>query len=204
MNKTDLLFRMMEHPQDYTDNQWQEILSDKECYELYVLMAKTQMAFVQETIDEETIETEWRRFERKHLRKATFRQWWVRVAAVFLGVLMLSGIAFAVIRTIVQKSHVAQCKRIVGGGKESSTEQTTTPAKSETQTVVFDNMPLEKIVCEIAAFYHVDADVQNEQAGRLRFYFVWKQKDSLQMVVGQLNQFGRVNIVMAEGKLMVK
>ena len=45
MNKTDLLFQMMEQPQAYTEQQWQEILSDEECRELYTLMAKTQSAF---------------------------------------------------------------------------------------------------------------------------------------------------------------
>ena len=41
MNKTDLLFQMMEQPHAYTDQQWQEILADEECRELYTLMAKT-------------------------------------------------------------------------------------------------------------------------------------------------------------------
>ena len=38
MNKTDLLFQMMEQPHAYTDQQWQEILADEECRELYTLM----------------------------------------------------------------------------------------------------------------------------------------------------------------------
>ena len=44
MNKTDLLFQMMEQPKRYTAEEWQEILADDECYELYTLMSKTQSA----------------------------------------------------------------------------------------------------------------------------------------------------------------
>ena len=31
MEKTDLLFRMMDDPGQYTDEQWREILADSEC-----------------------------------------------------------------------------------------------------------------------------------------------------------------------------
>ena len=46
MNKTDLLLQMMEQPQHYTAEEWQEILADEECRELYTLMSKTQSAIV--------------------------------------------------------------------------------------------------------------------------------------------------------------
>ena len=44
MNKNELLFQMMEQPQLYTAEEWQEILADDECRELYTLMSKTQSA----------------------------------------------------------------------------------------------------------------------------------------------------------------
>ena len=31
MNYTDLLFNMLDHPEDYSEAQWQEILADNEC-----------------------------------------------------------------------------------------------------------------------------------------------------------------------------
>ena len=98
MNKTDLLFQMMEQPQAYTEQQWQEILSDEECRELYTLMAKTQSAFdVQKEIDDETIDDEWKRLTVPSGHK------WLRVAAMFVGFLLVSGIAIAAIYMIQQK-----------------------------------------------------------------------------------------------------
>ena len=40
MNKTDQLLMMLEHPEQYTERQWQDILADDECHELYSLMPK--------------------------------------------------------------------------------------------------------------------------------------------------------------------
>ena len=35
MNKTDLLFQMLDNPDQYSEAQWQDILADDECRELY-------------------------------------------------------------------------------------------------------------------------------------------------------------------------
>ena len=100
MNKTDLLFQMMEQPQAYSEQQWQEILSDEECCELYSLMAKTQSAFeAQKEIDDETIDDEWKRLTVSSNRR------WLRVAAMFIGILLISGIAIAAIHIIKNRSE---------------------------------------------------------------------------------------------------
>ena len=48
MNKTEQLLKMLEHPEQYTERQWQDILADDECRELYSLMAKTRSALASE------------------------------------------------------------------------------------------------------------------------------------------------------------
>ena len=58
MNKTDLLFQMLEHPEDYSEAQWQDILADDECRELYTLMAKTKSATLSSQITDDEIDTE--------------------------------------------------------------------------------------------------------------------------------------------------
>ena len=44
MDKTELLFLMMEQPEKYDDEQWRAILSDKDCRELYATMSLTKSA----------------------------------------------------------------------------------------------------------------------------------------------------------------
>ena len=67
MNKTDLLLQMLEHPHDYSAAEWQQILEDDECRELYELMATTRGALdaarTCEQLTDEQIDAEWQSFE---------------------------------------------------------------------------------------------------------------------------------------------
>lgn len=199
MNKTDLLFQMMEQPQAYTDQQWQEILSDEECRELYTLMTKTQSAFdAQKDIDDETIDAEWKRLSVSSNRS------WLRVAAIFIGVLMLSGITFAAIH-IIHDSTVIQEPQ----PEEQPIKQQTVPTDTinnivHSGPVLFDNVTLDSIAKDIAAYYHIEMDMQNEQARQLRFYFLWQPNDSLQEVIDKLDMFEQVDMAIEHGKLIVR
>jgi hypothetical protein len=70
--------------------------------------------------------------------------------------------------------------------------------------VVFDNVTLDSIAKDIAAYHHIGMDLRNNQARQLRFYFVWKQDDSLQEVVEKLNMFEHVNMAVEDNKLIVR
>jgi len=201
MNKTDLLLQMMEQPQHYTAEEWQEILADEECRELYTLMSKTQSAFdMQQEVSDEEIDAEWQRLEKRH---SSFS----KVAAVFIGILMISGIAYAAIHITNHYSHVAEDQQrvvTVEKKKPAAQEPVAKESTAVTQPIVFDNVSLDKIARTIADYHHKEAEVKNDQAAELRFYFVWNQTDSLQTVVEQLNQFERVDIVVENDKLIVR
>ena len=99
--------------------------------------------------------------------------------------------------------------RIVGSAVANSslfTLNSSLPADTivKTEPVVFDNVTLDSIVKVIAAFHHLDMDLQNEQASQLRFYFVWNQEESLQEVIEKLNMFEQVNLAVEDGKLIVR
>lgn len=199
MNKTDLLFQMMEQPQAYTDQQWQEIFSDEECRELYTLMTKTQSAFdAQKDIDDETIDAEWKRLS------ASSNRSWLRAAAIFIGVLILSGITFAAVH-IIRHSTVIQEPQ----PEEQPIKQQTVPTDTinnivHSGPVLFDNVTLDSIAKDIAAYYQIEMDMQNEQARQLRFYFLWQPNDSLQEVIDKLDMFEQVDMAIEHGKLIVR
>ena len=205
MNKTDLLFQMMEQPHAYTDQQWQEILADEECRELYTLMAKTQSAFdTQNEIDDETIDVEWKRLSTSSSRR------WLRVAAMFIGVLMISGMTIAAVH-LVRNAVGVDTKAPTQEAPITDSHQSALPIdtiKSDTitkaESVVFDNVTLDSIARDIAAYHHLEMDLQNEQTKQLRFYFVWKQEDNLQEVIEKLNMFEHVNMTVENDKLMVR
>ena len=201
MNKTDLLLQMMEQPQHYTAEEWQEILADEECRELYTLMSKTQSAFdMQQEVSDEEIDAEWQRLE-KH------RSSFSKVAAVFIGILMISGIAYGAIHITNHYSHDAEDQQpvvTVEKKKPAAQDPVAKDSTVVTQPIVFDNVSLDKIARTIADYHHKEAEVKNDQAAELRFYFVWNQEDSLQEVIEKLNMFEQVNLAVEDGKLMVR
>ena len=213
MNKTDLLLQMMEQPQHYTEEEWQEILADVECRELYALMSKTQSAIDAARADQEVtddmIDAEWQRLsdEKQEVRNDKYSL--LKFAAMFVGILMLSGVAFAAIHIVrqYQKSEVPQAADTMAEANSSLfTLNSSLPADTivKSRPVVFDNVTLDSIAKDIATYHHLDMDLQNEQASQLRFYFVWNQEESLQEVIEKLNMFEQVNLAVEDGKLIVR
>ena len=207
MNKTDRLLQMMEQPQQYTADEWQEILADDECRELYTLMSKTQSAVsaarADEEVTDEMIDAEWQRIAKPHSGMPTL----LKIAAMFIGILMLSGIAFAAIHIVSQR---------VGGeenhGDRSIIQQEDRPAQSVpvilpdtiTQPRIFENVPLDKIIAEMALYYNKVVDIKNEQAHELRLYYKWDRKDDIGSIVEDLNHFDHVTLAVEGDRLTVK
>ena len=132
-----------------------------------------------------------------------------KIAASFIGVLLVSGIAFAAIQVV---RNISTPKP-----QQPTTEQTTDidpvtslPAdtvKADTISVepyIFNNVPLDSMLTAIATAHGVGVKFENEAARHLRFHFVWKREDSLSRVVEKLNTFEAVNIGMEDKTLVVK
>ncbi len=202
MNKTDLLFQMMEQPQAYTDQQWQEILSDEECRELYTLMSKTQSAFdAQKEIDDETIDDEWKRLTPSSNRN------WLRVAAMYIGVLLISGIAFATVQLMrshgnkpaeVEPQPQLVKTRVSDVHKQPADTTVTIPP------VVFDNVTLDSILPQIAQHYGYTVSFRSDKSKPLRLFLKWNPQDSIQKVTEKLNLFEQIHIVLDEQTMIVE
>ena len=177
------------------------------------------------------VDEAWQQFESEELRVKSeefatalptmrFHSLLRKMAASFVGLLLMSGVAFAAIHLVrqYQKTEVPQAADTVAEANSSlSTLRSSLPADTVTVKsgpVVFDNIPLDSIVKDIAAYHHLDLDLQNErqrvdasagmQASQLRFYFVWNQEESLQEVIEKLNMFEQVNLTVEDGKLIIR
>ena len=132
-----------------------------------------------------------------------------KIAASFIGVLLVSGIAFAAIQIV---RNISTPKP-----QQPTTEQTTgidpvtfLPAdtvQADTISVepyIFNNVPLDSMLTAIATAHGVGVKFENEAVRQLRFHFVWKREDSLSRVVEKLNTFETVNIVEEDKTLVVR
>ena len=193
-DKIRLLLDMHEHPENYTDEQLAAMLDDEMQEQL--VTAKRAMT----DIPEPDVDAEWQRFEQAHFAPVKNRSW-LKVAAIFLGVLMLSAFTYAAIRAMRHSTNEKSIETTEKVAKTSQTESTVGPrlgvadtATVVTEPIVFDNQPLDQMLEQIAPHYSMQVEFRNEDVRALRFYFVWQPDEDLDAALERLNLFESVNI----------
>ena len=197
-DKIRLLLDMHEHPENYSDEQLARLLEDEQLATLWqqLVTAKRAMTY----IPEPDVEAEWQRFEQTHFTPVKNRRW-LKVAAIFLGVIMLSAFTYAAIHAV--RAHQPEVQQPMTEQVEETDNpvETSSPAEVERidtvsteQPVTFDNVALETIVGDIAARHEMQVEFRNEDARTLRFYFVWQPDEGLDAVLERINLFESVNI----------
>ena len=214
MNKTDLLFQMLEQPERYSEVQWQEILADDECRELYTLMAKVKSTAPSPEVSGETIDAEWQRLAQSQRPRAAIIPLWRKVAATVAIALTLFGIGYAAVTTGffgLQKQGAEETTTVKPGNDDVTADATVEAIEQPIDTLtvmaeprLYDNVPLEQMLDELAAYYHVDVEYRTDDVRSLRIYYEWEPDYSLDMVVDMLSHFESLSIYREEGKLIVE
>jgi type II secretory pathway component PulM len=205
-DKIRLLLDMHEHPENYSDEQLARLLDDEQMATLWQQLATAKRAMTD--APEPDVDTEWQRFEQQHFTPSTNRRW-LKVAAMFIGVLMLSAFTYAAIhavrahRTEVQQTTTEQMPSSRSAVETSVTQMPDPDSTAVEETpVTFDNVPLEDIINDIATRHQLQVEFRNEEVRGLRFYFSLKPHENLDSVLERLNMFESVNIS-KEGNIIV-
>lgn len=219
MNKTDLLFQMLDNPDQYSEAQWQDILADDECRELYALMAKTKSATQSPQVTDDEIDAEWQRLIKSKQNHAAVIPLWRKIAAAAAIVIALFGFTYAAIRTgffggekkTTTKETPHKVKNVSTIENEPTTQEISQNTEISTEEVpvkteprLYDNVPLEQILTELSAYYHVDVEYRSEGVRSLRLYYQWEPDYSLDKVIEMLSHFETFNIHLEGDKLIVE
>ena len=239
---------MQEQPERYTDEQIGQMLAnDPELAELMEQLAMTKRAFAKQEADKEHLAMDdlWEQFASEHkeeldnlesaedtepanrptlgsrpgkvLRLAKEQR---RAAAVFIGILLTAGFAFAAIHIVRQYAGAnlqsPSQEMPVSNPPQQKTPATAIPtdtAMTDTATmavtatpepVVFDNVRLDKILPQIAAHYQAEVTFKSEATRQLRFHFVWRREDGLEHAIEKLNRFESLSIRLEDSKIVVE
>lgn len=218
MDKTELLFRMMEQPEKYDDGQWREILSDKDCHELYTMMMATRGAVeagrYDQQADDATIQQEWERFVAQHPQAATStRPIWHRIAAVAAVIVIAASIVVAAVRThgfgLLQDQTASDSSTQLTPIATNDVSHNVAEAQEVIPTIqdeghLYDNISLEQIIDDMTARYNIqDVEWQSEEAKSLRLYYRWEPSYSIDKVVDMLNSFQAFTIQRTGNKLII-
>lgn len=214
----DRLLDALDHPENYSDAEVEQILTDPEAREVYDMLHKTADASA--PVTEINLDEEWRRFEAKQLaRRPVFLRWLSlmasRNAAAF--VLVLVG-TFAVVAATIGVTHyfsankeIAQTEQaeiqgqpVIADSNVALTDTIPAEATPQPETIVFKGENLEKILVDIAGYYGATVKFNQDAAKSLKLYFEWDQALPLNEVVNQLNNFEQIDITLTDKVLTVK
>lgn len=216
-DKIELLLDIQEHPEKYSGEQLNSMLAeDEELAEMMEQLATTKRAMTKEEAEDEQLDMDalWQEFEAEHelefdepetkrvsmpLRK---------IAAMFIGVALTAGVAFAAIQIVrsVSKPAPEPTKIEAPAAPKAAQPDDEVPADTvvAVKPVVFDNVELAQIMEQIAAHYKAEVEIENEDAGAYRLYFEWNSQETLEHVVERLNRFESINIELNNNKMTVK
>jgi hypothetical protein len=205
------LLEMLDNPEAYTEQEIQNIINrDEDTREAYRLMVEAKRSSRQHQADKPVdVNAAWQKFNQVN-NSRSHHSGWMKIAASFIGLLLVSGIAFAAIHIV---------RSVVGGDLKSPTQETqvsssyqpivpadtlTSDAIAAPQPVIYDNIPLEKMLPEIATHYDAKVTFLNDEARQLRFHFVWNPQKGIDQVVSDLNQFERQTVTLSDNRIVVE
>ena len=193
------------------------------------LLALTKQAFIKREVENESVpvDEEWQKFAAEHAdelealekdepRTATITRLMgilpYKVAASIIGILFTAGVAFAaihIVRHVVGRDLKSTTQEVrISNSSQPSLVLPTDTVKTDTTTnakpIVFDNVALDKMLPQIAAYYNKEVEFKNTDARQLRFYFVWKQDETLDVVLHRLNLFESITVELKSDKIVVE
>ena len=210
MKDIEQLLKMTERPQDYTDEELQKLMSDPEMREYYELMVSAEAGFAL-------------RKEKNHGDRSrdsagqnhgpvpmilpmilSLGNRFMRIAAMFIVVLMLSGIAFAAYRLVVgidDKSPIQEVRTANPTQQAGTLQQAQT---NPTSIRTFENAELQQILQELSDYYHVSVEYRNEQSRHIRLYTKWDTTAPLQQIIELLNGFEKVSVRLIDNQIIAE
>lgn len=213
------LLEMLDHPEAYTEQEIHDIINrDEDTRETYRLMVEAKRSS-RNRQDETPVDVDaaWQRFaEQNKTQTSILNSQIKKIAASFIGVLLISGIAFAAIHIVrhyvggdvptpPQETQIVEANQQVALDDTVKVETTDTIAPRATmEPVVFDNVPLEEMLPEIAAHYDATVTFANDKARQLRFRFVWNPLQDIGQVVSDLNQFESLTVTLKDNQITVE
>ena len=128
-----------------------------------------------------------------------------KLAAMFISILVLSGIAYAAIHIVSQSRQTQQTEQtsVKVRHQQTITESQAAPVDTLALTYVFENVPLDEIIKDIVLYYHKAADIKSAKAHNLRLYYKWDRTATIESVVDDLNHFTHENLSIEDNKLIV-
>lgn len=189
-----------EHPEQYTDEQLEELLSDEECADYYRLMCDAASAYAAtRTETDEELEAEWQRLQHRGARPVLFSI--RKIAAVVIAILALTGISYAAVSLMTDHEETPSANTEMA---ETPSSLPDSPTETADTVQTFQNVELQDILTAVAAHYQLQTEYRNEQSRHVRLYIKWNKSEGVETMLERLNKFDKVTLTLSDNKIIVE
>ena len=173
-----LFLDMQEHPENYTEAQLEAMMDELDR-------------------DPDT-EQAWLEFEQQHPTN-THRplRRWLQIAAMFIGVAIFSGIAYATIHQLRQQAEEPSPQPTVAVSNPQAEVETVAPVR-------FDDVRLDSILTIVAAHYGKSVCFRSEEARAMKLIMTWKPDEPLADFIDGLNMFDGLSLTLQRDTIFVE
>ena len=222
--KQRIFLNMLDHPEKYTTKEIEALLADEEISSFASYLTMTKRAMKRHEDEDIDVNAEWEHFAIEH--SIPQRRNWKRIAASTIGIIFISGLAFAATVQLGILPFFGSKKEVERHPKTPHITATNSIKKAQAerkavsdslnrvllhktdsippQPIVFEDTSLKTIVDAMAAYHHVDVKVLNPVSTHIRLYFKWDRQCSLQQNIELLNAFNRVKISYSDNTLTIE
>ena len=222
--KQRIFLNMLDHPEKYTTKEIEALLADEEISSFASYLTMTKRAMKRHEDEDIDVNAEWEHFAIEH--SIPQKRNWKRIAASTIGIIFISGLAFAATVQLGILPFFGSKKEVERHPKTPHITATNSIKKAQAerkavsdslnrvllhktdsippQPIVFEDTSLKTIVDAMAAYYHVDVKVLNPVSTHIRLYFKWDRQCNLQQNIELLNAFDRVKVSYSDNTLTIE
>ena len=186
------LLEMLDNPEAYSEQEIRDIInSDDETRRAYQLMVAAKQGYIHKQQEQPMdVESVWQKFSAEHNERTesaenhtthiSLHPSFLKIAAVFLAVAFLGGLAFAAFHFLSPKTE----KQLA----EVTAPSLTGRAGGES-AIRFSNARLDSILTVVSAHYGKAVCFRDSTTCELRLSTMWDCEDSLAVFIETLNEF---------------
>ena len=208
-DKLQQLLEITENPEDFSEEQISEVLHDPDTAEDYAMMVLATQAFESQKGDakDDTAPI----FEMHSIIQKARQKRIRRMAAMFLTLFLMSGIAIAALLPVWKTNNTPtqQPETTVKTETAVETKQQTSPKEQQVEQpaasiIVFQDEPLEFIMQTVCNYYQMTPVFQNDEVRQLRLYLKWNRQDGIDVFLNRLSQFEKINVTRDNNIITIK
>ena len=197
-----MLLEMQEHPEHYSEQELEQVLNDTEAQELMEATALLKRAMKHEefTMSGQEIAGEWQRFAAKHFTRQVPRHGWFKVAASFVGILLIAGLSFAAYHAFYRTTDNRQSS-MVNSQCSMVNVQCTMAGDS---LVRFVDVRLDSMLTVVVKHYGKVAYFRDDTSRAMKLITKWNPADSLLAFIEHLNMFDYLHLTLEGDTVFVE